>query len=169
MWQWSQCFLAVSGLFLYTFFCHSMDIFFLKSAEYKASVFAAVFFFHFSSHDDLSMGSSQTSIIFCWFHPSSSRRRAKNAWKWKIDGCRMNFNYCSKAQTKSIKGGGMKKKRCWKIIIFVSAFYEKEIKFWDQKCPVGIKGHGVSPPFQRKIFFMADFSQQRDKDLQWWD
>ena len=30
----------------------------------------------------------------------------------------MNFNYCSEADTKSIKGGGMKKKRCWKIIIF---------------------------------------------------
>ena len=74
----------------------------------------------------------------------------------------MNFNYCSKAHTKSIKGGGMKKKKCWKIIIVISAFYEKErAYFGNKKCPVGVKGHGVSPLFQRKISFMADFSQQK--------
>ena len=44
------------ALFVHFFFCHFMAIFFLKSAEYKTFVFAAVFFFHFFSHDDLSMG-----------------------------------------------------------------------------------------------------------------
>ena len=61
----------------------------------------------------------------------------------KIDGCRMNVNCCSKACTNTIKGGGMKKKKCWKIIIFVSAIYETErANFWNKKCPVGVKGHG---------------------------
>ena len=47
----------------------------------------------------------------------------------------------------------MKKKRCWKIIIFVSAFIEKErTNFGNKKCHGEVKGHGVSPPFQRKIF-----------------
>ena len=50
--------------------------------------FCCGFLFHFSSHDDLIMSlncSSRNSIIFCWFHPSSSWRGAKNAWnlKWK--------------------------------------------------------------------------------------
>ena len=74
----------------------------------------------------------------------------------------MNFNHCSKAHTKSIKGGRMKKKKSWKIITFVSAFSEKEIaNFGNKKCAVGVKGHGASPLFQRKIFFFADFSQQK--------
>ena len=145
MWQWSQCFLAVSRLFLYIF-CHSMAIFLLKSAERKASFFAEGFFFIFSSHDDLSMGLTAVVKIPSFFADFTLHHHdaaLNNAWKWKIDGSRMNFNYCNKARSKSIKGGGMKKKTCWKIIMFVSAFCEKErANFRNKKCPVGVKGHG---------------------------
>ena len=56
----------------------------------------------------------------------------------------------------------MKIKKCWKNIIFVSAFYEKErTNFGNKKCPVEVKGQVVSPLFQRKIFFIADFSQRK--------
>ena len=62
-----------------------------------------------------------------------------------------------KITLQSIKGGGMKKKRCLKIIIFVSAFCEKERKNWNKKCPVGVKGHGVSPFFLQEDHFNGRF------------
>ena len=55
----------------------------------------------------------------------------------------------------------MIQKQCWKII-FISAFYEQErANFGNKKCPVGVKGHGVSPLIQQKIYFMADVFQQK--------
>ena len=81
----------------------------------------------------------------------------------------MNFNYCNKAHTPFIKGGGMKKKRCWKIIIFISDFKRKRENIWNKKCPVGVKGHGVSLLFQRRSFSWQIFPSKRDQDLQRWD
>ena len=105
---------------------------------------------------------SQNSFIFCWFHPSSSWRGAKKRMKMEKS---MDAEWISTTAVRLILSPsreGNKKKRCWKIIFVASAFYEKErTNFENKKCPVEVKGHGVSPLVQRKIFFMADFSQQK--------
>ena len=114
--------------------------------------------------------SSQNSIIFCLLALQHRDTAIKNAWKWKkIDGCRTNFNYCVKAHTSPSREEDWKRKR-WKIIIFVSAFYEKEgANFGNKKCPVGVKGHGVVHFFKERSFSWQTFFSKKDKDLQWWD
>ena len=164
MWQWRQRFLAVAGLLLYTFFA----ILWLFSSWNPRSVrhlfllrFSFSFFLPWRPKYELKCR-SQYSISFCWFHPSLQCRGAKKRMKMeKIDGCRANLNYCSEARTKSVKGGGMQKKRRWKIIIFVSAFSEKKRKKLEQKVPCwGQRSRGKSL-FRRKIIFLACFYQQK--------
>ena len=55
----------------------------------------------------------------------------------------------------------MKKKKCWKIIIFVSAFYEKErTNFGYKSVLLGQRSRGKYA-FSKEDPFTADFSQQK--------
>ena len=160
---------ALSGsceaLFVH-FFGHSMAIFFLKTAKFKGCVCCG-FHFCFSSHDDLSMGLTAKTKKSNFHHlllissSSPSAAAGKNTWKQKkIDGCRTNFNYCSKAHTKPNKGEGTKKKNGWKIISFVSAIFEKErenserkVSCWGQRSRGKLKfAFSTEDHFQGRVF-----------------
>ena len=79
------------GLFVH-FFCHSIAIIFLKTVEYRASVFAVVSF-SFSSHGDLSIGLiavvniPSSSSDFMFHHRPVAPRKTHEIGK-KINGCR---------------------------------------------------------------------------------
>ena len=102
---------SCQALFVH-FFRPSMAIFFRFRRHLFLRRFSSSFFF-LRQHEYGLHWSSPNSIISCWFHPSSPCCGAKKRMKMKkkIDGCRRNFNYGSEANTKSIKGGGMKKKK----------------------------------------------------------
>ena len=73
----------------------------------------------------------------------------------------MHFNYYSEAHTKFIKGEGMKKKRCWKIIIFISAFYEKDRKKFGTKSALLGQGPWGKSAFSKEDHFHGRVSQQK--------
>ena len=79
-------------------------------------------------------------------------------------GCRMNFNCCSKARTKSNKGGGMKTKTCWKIIILVSPFYDEERNFRSKVSSLGQRSQAKSA-LSIEDHYMTDFSQLKRPTL----
>ena len=147
-----------------TLFGHSMAIFFLKTAEYKASIFAAVFFFIFPPMMTWAWAKLRKSKFYRLLLISSSSpcRGAKKRMKIeKIDGCRMNFTCCSSSypahqgRRNENEKGLENHHLCFRIL------GERERKIWNKKCRVEVKGHWVSPLFQRKIIFKADFSPQK--------
>ena len=174
MWQWSLCFLAVSGLFLYTFFFAILWPFSFWKVQSIRHLFLLWFSFSFFlpwwPEYGINRG-RQNSIIFCWFHSSWSWHRAKKRMKmeksmdaeWILTTAVRLILSPSREEEWKRKGPGKSSSS------FRHFMRKREQILGTKSVLLRSKVTESVRFFEEKSFLWQIFLSKRDKVLHWWD